>query len=393
MKLPYKSGAVTLTSKFGLRTLNGKLDNHKGIDLVGTDKTLVAPCDGVVAVSTMLSKATDTTRTWEWGNYIRIDTPDGLKVYMCHMAERLVKAGDKVKAGDVVGVEGNTGSVSPAPMNSQDKKSGRHLHFEIRKNGVSVNPCTYLGIQNSAATHPVDAAKKVYPDTYSHDGLTFERCGNFKIVYTDEAKKIYRYQNEASGGFFGNFKRNGVLYTLPVGNLVCDCIGKESSVSWADIKAKCKGGKLRLGTNDRYNEFTGKKVSTLIVPAVGTPYVDDVTVPPADCRYAISGVPTVRNGDDVMWHEYVKPQGWSDGCMYATYRNWLGVRDGEIWIISGKTTAKNYIYGMEFWKKVRSEGFNDIIALDGGGSFMHKVGTKKTLTAENRRINNKVVWS
>ena len=123
-----------------------------------------------------------------------------------------------------------------------------------------------------------------------------------------------------------------------------------------------------------------------------TLYVDDVPAPPADCLYAISGVPTVRHGDDVMWHEYVKPQGWGDGCMYATYRNWLGVRDGEIWIISGKTTSKNYIYGMEFWKKVRSEGFDDIIALDGGGSFMHKVGTKKTLTAENRRISNKVVW-
>jgi hypothetical protein len=78
--------------------------------------------------------------------------------------------------------------------------------------------------------------------------------------------------------------------------------------------------------------------------------------------------------------------------MYATYRNWLGVRDGEIWIISGKTTSKNYIYGMEFWKKVHDEGFDDIIALDGGGSFMHKVGTKKVLTAENRRISNKVVW-
>lgn len=88
MILPYKSGTVTFTSRFGLRTLNGKLDNHKGIDLVGTDKTLVAPCDGVVAVSTMLDRATDATRTWEWGNYIRIDTPDGLNVYMCHMSER-----------------------------------------------------------------------------------------------------------------------------------------------------------------------------------------------------------------------------------------------------------------------------------------------------------------
>lgn len=379
MKLPYKSGMVELTSKFGLRWLNGKLEDHKGIDLVGTNKVLTAPCDGVIGSSTIITDPTN--RTSQWGNYIRIDTPDGLQIFMCHMSQRKVKVGDRVKAGDEVGIEGSTG-----------KSTGSHCHFEIRKNGKSVNPCTYLGIPNAWGEHSAEVSKKVYPDTYSHDGLMFERCRNFKIKYTDEPKKTYRYQNEASGGFFGNFKRDGVLYTLPVGNLVCDCIDMESRASWGDIKDRCKGGKLRLSTYDRANEFYGRAVATLVVPASGQPYVADLKEAPADCKYAISGVPTVRNGDDVMWHEYVKPQGWTDGCMYATYRNWLGVRDGEIWIISGKTTAKNYIYGMEFWKKVREEGFDDIIALDGGGSYMHKVGTKKTLTAENRRISNKVVW-
>lgn len=380
MRLPYQMGEVKLTSKFGMRWLNGKLENHKGIDLVGTDKVLTAPCDGIVRSSTILDPKYDKSLTWQWGNYIRIDTPDGLSVFMCHMSERKVQIGDVVKCGDVVGIEGNTG-----------KSQGSHCHVEIRKDGVSVNPCPYFGIPNAGKTHAV-GLKKVYTNTYSHDGLTFERMKNFKIKYTDEAKRVYRYQNEASGGFFGNFKRNGVLYTLPVGNLVCDCIDMESRASWSDIKDHCKGGKLRLSTYDRANEFYGKTVATLVVPAVGDPYVADLKEAPADCLYAISGVPTVRNGDDVMWHEYVKPQGWSDGCMYATYRNWLGVRGGEIWIISGKTTSKNYIYGMEFWKKVREEGFDDVIALDGGGSFMHKVGTKKTLTAENRRISNKVVW-
>lgn len=379
MKLPYKSGTVELTSKFGLRWLFGKLEDHKGIDLVGTNTVLTAPCDGVIGSSTIITDPSN--RTSQWGNYIRIDTPDGLQIFMCHMAQRKVRVGDRVKAGDEVGIEGSTG-----------KSTGSHCHFEIRKNGKSVNPCTYLGIPNAWGKHSAVVGKKVYPDTYSHDGLTFERCRNFKIKYTDEPKKTYRYQNEASGGFFGNFKRDGMLYTLPVGNLVCDCIDMESRASWDDIEDRCKGGKLRLSTLKRHNEFYNKAVSTLIVPAVGAPYVDDVSVPPSDCLYAISGVPTVRNGDDVMWHEYVMPQGWSDGCMYATYRNWLGVRDGEIWIISGKTTSKNYIYGMEFWKKVREEGFDDIIALDGGGSFMHKVGAKKVLTAENRRISNKVVW-
>ena len=380
MKLPYKSGLVELTSKFGPRWLKGKLEDHKGIDLVGTDKVLTAPCDGVIGSSTII---TDTSnRTWEWGNYIRIDTPDGLQVFMCHMSERKVEVGCRVKAGDVVGIEGSTG-----------KSTGSHCHLEIRKNGKSVNPCPYLGIPNAWGKHFPEVTKKVYPDTYSHDGLTFERCRNFRIQYRDEPKKTYRNEKEATGGFWAQYKsEKGVKYTLPVANLAADCFVSLSDESWNDIKHRVSDGELRWSTKDRTNEFSGKKVSTLIVPAVGAPYVDDVIEPPADCLYAISGVPTVRHGDDVMWHEYVKPQGWGDGCMYATYRNWLGVRDGEIWIISGRTWANNYIYGMEFWKKVRTEGFDDIIALDGGGSFMHKVGAKKTLTAENRRISNKVVW-
>ena len=78
--------------------------------------------------------------------------------------------------------------------------------------------------------------------------------------------------------------------------------------------------------------------------------------------------------------------------MYATYRNWLGIRDGEIWVISGKTYTKNYIYGMEFWREINGEGFSDIICLDGGGSYMRKTATGKYATAENRRINNYITY-
>lgn len=140
--LPYKSGKVTMTSRFGWRTLNGKNDYHKGVDLCGTDKILVAPCDGIIGSSMIITDKSNST--WEWGNYIRLDTADGLQIFMCHMKERKVTAGQRVKAGDIIGVEGSTGY-----------SFGSHCHFEVRKDGMSIDPTPYLGIANEYGVHDV----------------------------------------------------------------------------------------------------------------------------------------------------------------------------------------------------------------------------------------------
>lgn len=383
MRLPYLSGQVTLTSRFGWRTINGVQDNHKGIDLVGTDKTLVAPCDGVVAVSTRFDKETDTTLTWQWGEYIRIDTSDGLKIYMCHMAERKVRAGQKVKAGDIVGIEGNTGY-----------SSGSHCHFEVRRGNVSVDPTPYLGIPNAWCVHKIDQAVDSLPDKYERNGLTFCRAKNFAIQYHDINKKKGAVQTYMNGGFFAYFAENGLNFTLPVANLVCDVdITKLSIPAKKYISPFIYAGKLYYGcANNQTNQFKNKSVSTLVVPNVGKPYISDMYAPPSNCKYAISGVPTVRNGDDVDYYGYVKKQGWDDSCMYATYRNWLGIRNGEIWIISGKTYSNNYIYGMEIWKKIKDEGFDDCICLDGGGSYYCKINGKAQTTLGTRAVNNIITF-
>ncbi len=155
--LPYASGEVSLTSRYGWRTLNGQQDNHKGIDLVGSDKILVSPCDGVIGSSTIIEDKSNLT--WQWGNYVRIDRDDGLKIFMCHMKERRVHAGQRVKAGDVIGVEGNTGF-----------SFGSHVHLEVRKNGLSVDPTPYLGVPNTEWTKRVERVKD-YAD------LVCKKCG------------------------------------------------------------------------------------------------------------------------------------------------------------------------------------------------------------------------
>ena len=77
MILPYKRGAVRVTSPYGMRTLNGVTEMHKGIDLVGSFTSLVAPCSGRIGWVGMVDDAASGGRTHEWGNYVRIDTDDG----------------------------------------------------------------------------------------------------------------------------------------------------------------------------------------------------------------------------------------------------------------------------------------------------------------------------
>ncbi len=158
-RYPYKSGFMEVTSKYGERILDGKKDNHKGVDLQGTDKTLVAPCDGVIGTSTII---TDTSNlTWQWGNYVRIDCDNGLQVFMCHMNKRLVAKGQRVKAGDVVGIEGNTGF-----------SFGSHVHFEVRRNGTSIDPTPLLGIKNAWGRYRVPEI-----DTPDYASLVCKKCG------------------------------------------------------------------------------------------------------------------------------------------------------------------------------------------------------------------------
>lgn len=153
------SGKFKVTSPFGPRVLNGVSENHKGIDVVGlTDKHICAVVSGVVAVSTIITDKSN--KTWEWGNYVRVDGDDGRKYYYCHMSSRLVSAGKRVKVGDHLGIEGNTGY-----------SFGSHCHFEVRDAaGNSINPAPFLGIANAVGTYGTDYRAEVQKKYEFSDG-------------------------------------------------------------------------------------------------------------------------------------------------------------------------------------------------------------------------------
>lgn len=98
---------------------------HAGLDIavpVGTP--IRASGGGVVA---------DATEDAEYGLFVRLTHPDGFETMYGHASRLLVQRGDSVTAGEVIALSGSTGR-STAP----------HLHFEIRRDGRSIDPQTLV---------------------------------------------------------------------------------------------------------------------------------------------------------------------------------------------------------------------------------------------------------
>ena len=100
---------------------------HKGMDLKGNiGDTVRCTGDGIV------EKA-----EWDngYGKCITIKHCNGIECIFGHLSEFNVTAGQKVKAGDVIGFIGTTG-----------RSTGPHLHYEIRVNGIDINPHGFLNL-------------------------------------------------------------------------------------------------------------------------------------------------------------------------------------------------------------------------------------------------------
>lgn len=114
-----------LTSSFGKRKhpVLGYVRSHQGVDFgASTGTPIYAAGDGVVERS---------NRFGSYGNYVLIRHPRGYKTAYAHLSKfaRGMRVGKSVRQGDVIGYVGATGRVT-----------GAHLHYEVYKNGVRVNP-------------------------------------------------------------------------------------------------------------------------------------------------------------------------------------------------------------------------------------------------------------
>ncbi len=119
-------GRVPINSGFGQRyhPLTGYLHLHTGVDYRAPAGTPIqAAGDGVIAFIGFNDG---------YGKHVRISHKRGFETLYAHMSKSAgLAAGDAVKAGDIIGYVGDTGSAT-----------GAHLHYEIRRNGRYVNPMT-----------------------------------------------------------------------------------------------------------------------------------------------------------------------------------------------------------------------------------------------------------
>ena len=157
--------STKITSPFGPRWRR----MHNGLDLkVNIGDTIVAAFDGKVRIVKYERRG--------YGKYVVIRHDNGLETVYGHLSKQLVEENQLVKAGEVIGLGGNTG-----------RSTGSHLHFETRFLGIAINPI-----------YMVDFPKQdIVADTY-----TFRKTKGVKRAGshdTQAADGTIRYHKVKSG--------------------------------------------------------------------------------------------------------------------------------------------------------------------------------------------------
>lgn len=125
ISVSYPLKQIRVNSSFGMRTdpFTGKPSKHNGLDLH-------AKADEVYSM--LAGRVKKVGKDKRSGNFVVLEYGDYTVAY-CHLSKALVRKGDSVNAGDVVGVSGSTG-----------RSTGEHLHLTCKYKGKYVNPSILL---------------------------------------------------------------------------------------------------------------------------------------------------------------------------------------------------------------------------------------------------------
>ncbi len=167
-----------ITSNFGRRW--GRM--HKGIDVkVYIGDTIRSAFSGKVRIVKYEANG--------YGNYVVIRHYNGLETIYGHMSKHLVKENQIVKAGEPIGLGGNTG-----------RSTGSHLHFETRLCGVALNPALMFDFRNQDVTGDT---YMFHRDTYENESVLANKArgksaGDDEAVAQETSSSKSRKQSSAS---------------------------------------------------------------------------------------------------------------------------------------------------------------------------------------------------
>lgn len=202
-----------VTSNFGWRW--GR--NHKGLDIkVYIGDTIRAAFSGKVRIVRY--------ERGGYGNYVVIRHNNGLETIYAHMSKNLVNENQVVRAGEAIGLGGNTG-----------RSTGSHLHFETRLCGVALNPALMFDFREQDVTGDYYVYNK---DTYEEESREATRLRG-KIGnggYTDDEVKGID-NSEKNSKFEGK-----VLYHKVTSGETLESIARKYGVSVDEI---CRLNRIR----------------------------------------------------------------------------------------------------------------------------------------------------
>lgn len=168
---------------------------HYGLDLaMPTGEPIYAAFDGVVRFSKY---------NRSYGNLIVIRHDNGLETYYAHLSKRHVAPGTRVKAGEEIGLCGNTG-----------RSRGSHLHFEIRYNGNAMNPEDVISCETRTLIKP---------------SLHLTKESFRKRAKTG-------YSNQSSRSRAGNYSDGGRTYKIRTG----DTLSRIAKRNGTTVKKLCQ---------------------------------------------------------------------------------------------------------------------------------------------------------
>lgn len=244
-------------------------NGHTGVDLGATsDRKVYANADGTVEqIQTGYGNKKGSTGMASYGNMVLIKHPNGMKTRYAHLQTVLVSKGQKVKAGQQIGVQGNTGN-----------SYGTHLHYEVyNSNGSRINPEAYTEKAVYTAPKPVavtgDITYQVYdnvrkawcPEVVNdrdYAGNLGHAIGGFRAkpkygtIYMQAHIKGGSWLSTISSGSYSKGSNNGNTYSGMIGKPI-DGIKVWASQGFVSYRVHTKNGRWLAWVNKADSTASG----------------------------------------------------------------------------------------------------------------------------------------